>query len=52
MTEEDPAGVTSRYMIDSITIPTCLTKYEDEEKRKKKYGNLAAKLWVMDFVVC
>jgi hypothetical protein len=40
MADEDPAGVTSRYVIDSVTIPTCLTKYEDEEKKKKKYETL------------
>ena len=34
--EEDPAGATSRYQLDSVAIPSCVTKFEDEEKRKKK----------------
>ena len=33
---EDPAGATTRYMIDSVSIPRVVTKYADDEKKKGK----------------
>lgn len=36
MAQEDPQGATNRYQIDTISIPSCVTRFQDEEKKKGK----------------